>query len=393
MPISKSEFIILMAALTAMVALTIDSILPALGVIADDLKLQHANERQLVISIILMSLAVGQYIYGPISDSVGRKPIVILGLSLFLIGSGLCYTADSFNNLLVGRFIQGFGTAAANNVALAIVRDKFVGDDMAHIMSIVMAVFMAVPIIAPSMGQVVLLYATWREIFLLLIVLALALFAWFMLRQTETLPKEKRRPFKVSTLTAAFKEILQSKVTIVFMLISGIVFGAFITFLNSSQQLIQEDYQTGHYYVLYFAMLALAFVFASLLNSKYVLKVGARKMSRYALIAMLGNALLFVIPCYFYQGFPPFAWFMVYMFCSCFTIGLLMGNLNAQALEPLGHMAGTGAAFVSGTSTLIASSLGAILGLQYAGNVYLFIMTFIAASSVCLLLMQSLRAD
>lgn len=391
MQISKTEFIVLMAALTAMVALTIDAILPALGLIADELQIQNANDRQQIISIILFSLAFGQYIYGPISDSVGRKPIVIFGLCLFLIGTSICYLANSFENLLIGRFIQGFGAAAANNVATAIVRDKFAGDDMAQIMSIVMAVFMTVPILAPTLGQLILLIATWREIFLLLFVLAIAVFIWFMLRQPETLPKAKRRPFSFAKIVSAIKEILQSKVSLVFMFISSMVFGAFLTFLNSSQQLIQEDYQAGNFYVLYFAVLAFAFVIASLLNSRLVMRIGAKQMSRNALMAMLFVAIIFALPFYFYKGFPPLAIFLLFMFCQCFTIGLLMGNLNALALEPLGHIAGTGAAMVGGTSTLVASGLGAIFGQQYAGDVYLYLFAFIAASGVSLGLIQLLR--
>ncbi len=388
---SKTEFIILMAALIAMAALSIDAMLPALSFMADDLSLSDSNDRQLIVTTIFIGLAIGQFIYGPISDSIGRKPVIIFGLLVFLLGTVVCVYADTLWVLLSGRILQGLGAAATRNIATAIVRDGFKGDEMASVMSIIMAVFVAIPMLAPALGQLVLLVATWRVIFIALLFLAIILLIWFAWRQPETLPIEKRRRFSMGLIFHACKEVSSTKVAIVYTIIGGLVFGAFVGFLSASQQLLQEDYATGEWYVVVFASLVFAFGLAAVLNSRLVVKLGAAKMVHVSLLGLVAVTLLFVAPTYLANGKPIFAVLMVYLFFVCFATGLLMGNLSALALEPLGHIAGTASAVVGGSSTLIAVSVASVVGQNYGGNVYPFVVAFLSCGLLALLIMECVR--
>lgn len=387
----KTEFITLMACLMAMVALSIDAMLPALSHIAADLQLANDNDRQLIITVIFAGLALGQFIYGPLSDSIGRKPVVVIGLLVFLFGSLVCVLADTFWLLLMGRFLQGVGAAASRNIATAIVRDGFKGNEMARIMSIIMAVFVLIPMLAPALGQVILWFASWRVIFLAFMVLAVLLLLWFIVRQEETLKAEHRRPFSFAMIFAALKEVLSNKAAITYTMVSGIVFGAFMSFLSSSQQLLQDDYGMGDSFALAFAGLAFAFCLALMVNSRYVMRLGAANMARIALIAMMLNVLIFAVPIIMANGLPSVYVLMLFLFVCCFTTGLLLGNVSALAMEPLGHIAGTASAIVGGLSTLVAGLLGSCIGQAYAGNVYPFLLAFFVCGSIALGLSEYAR--
>jgi MFS transporter, DHA1 family, multidrug resistance protein len=362
------EFVALVAFLTSFVALAIDAMLPALPAIASDLGAAHANDRQLVISAIFLGMAGAQLFYGPLSDSFGRRPLILLGLVIFMIGTAVSLTATSFNVMLLGRVLQGVGAAGPRVVSIALVRDLYDGRAMARVMSLTMALFILVPMVAPALGQGIMLFAPWRAIFIAFFALAAIAFLWFWARQGETHPQARRSPFSVAAITGAVIAILRNRQTLGYTLAGGLVFGAFIGYLNSSQQILQETYATGRLFPLAFAVLAAAIGGASMVNARLVMRHGMRRLSDIALAGIIGLSLLFLIAGFLASGAPPFWFFMAYMLLLFFCIGVLFGNYNALAMEPQGAHAGLASAVVSSISTFMAMAGGTLVGRLYNGT-------------------------
>ena len=260
---SNGEFVALMALLMSLLALTIDAMLPALGQIGASLEVQNPNDVQLVVSTIFLGMALGLMLYGPFSDSYGRKNAIYLGMSFFLTGSLVSLFSTNFTVMLVGRVLQGFGAASCRVITLAMVRDKFEGREMGKIMSLIMVVFILVPALAPSVGQAILFFTGWRAIFGLFIILGLSGLLWLHFRQPETLPKDKRLEFSLSTIIAGTLETLKHPVARGYMVASGLIFGAFVGYLSSAQQILQIQYKLGNLFSIYFGCLALAIGFSS----------------------------------------------------------------------------------------------------------------------------------
>lgn len=367
--LSLKEFVILVALLTCLPALAIDAMLPAFKQMGIDLKVLHENDVQLIIPVLFLGLSMGQVIFGPLSDSLGRKPLIYLGLGIFMLGSAISLFAQDFNHMLIGRFLQGLGAAAPRIISIAVVRDLYSGREMAQIMSFTMMVFILVPAIAPLMGQGVLLFASWHAIFGLFLVIALIITIWFGLRLDETLKPEKRRPFSLASLWQATKEVLSNKVAMGYTLGSGLIFGAFMGYLNSSPQILQQQYGLGEQFPFYFGALALSLGAASFLNAKLVMKYGMKLLSTIAIRVFTLLALIFLVVAYLQNGHPPLWQLMTYLLLSFFSVGLLFGNLNALAMEPLGHIAGIGASIVGSASSLFAIPLGTLIGQSYNGTI------------------------
>jgi MFS transporter, DHA1 family, multidrug resistance protein len=372
-----SEFIALVAALTAMVAMSIDTMLPAIGLMARELGAAHENDRHLIILMFFAGLSLGTLIFGPISDSIGRKPTIFAGLVFFMIGCLTCYFATTFPMLIAGRLIQGFGAASPRVVSLAMVRDGAKGADMARIMSYVMSVFMLVPILAPSIGQLVLNVATWRFIFLGFMVLALIAGSWLAFRQSETLAREDRHEFSVAALLASAGEVVRHPVALGYTLAVGFIFGAFNVYLATSQQIFAEQYSQGKYFALWFGGLAVGIALSMIINGRYVRQYGMRTMSRHALLVFIADWCLMLIVCIFTKGHPPLPVIGVLFFISFFTSGMIFGNYNAMAMEPMGHIAGMAAAISGAASSLIAISLAGVAARQYNGTMFPIAISFV----------------
>lgn len=364
-----AEFVVLIALMTSIIALSIDAMLPALPAIGQDLGVKGANSKQLIVSLLFLGLALGQIVYGPLSDSVGRKPPIYAGFILFILGSLLSLFATNFQLMLVGRFLQGLGVAGPRAVSLALVRDRYEGAAMARVMSYVMTVFILVPMLAPAYGQAILLWANWRWIFASFIILAVLTMLWFFFRQAETLPKEKRKVFSFKGMLLATAEILRTRTSLAYILAAGLVSGAFLGYLNSAQQIFQEQYQLATLFPLYFAIVALALGGASFVNAQLVMRFGMKLMATRALYFMAGLSLTAFTLALLFTGHPPLALFMAYLLTTFFCVGILFGNLNALAMQPLGHIAGLGAAIVGSLSTLISVPLGMLIGLSYNGTI------------------------
>jgi len=364
-----AEFIALTAVMMSLVALSVDTMLPALSEIGRDLGAIDNNSSQLIISLFFLGMASGQLLYGPVSDSTGRKPAIYLGYGLFIAGCLLSLFATTLNVMLAGRFLQGFGTAAPRIVAMAIVRDRYEGSAMARVISFVMTVFIIVPIIAPALGQGMLLLAGWRAIFALFLILAVLSLVWFALRQPETLSKEKRVPFSFKRILGIVMIIFGNRHAIGYTVTAGLVFGFFLGYLNSAQQIFQVEYALGAEFPLYFAFLALSIGGASLFNARLVLHHTLQSLSRRALISISVLSAGFFLLALWNHGHPPLWTLMAYLFATFFCTGILFGNLNALAMKSLGKIAGIGAGVVGSFSTFISLIAGTAIGQSYNGTV------------------------
>ena len=377
---TQKEFIVLMAMLMSMVALTIDAMLPALIQIGTDLNAQHINDSQLIVGAVFLGMAFGQMIYGPMSDAYGRKPAIYLGMIIFLIGDVISIYAQDFNIMLLGRILQGMGAASCRVVTLAMVRDRFEGKEMAKVMSLIMMMFIMVPAIAPAVGQGILLFSGWRSIFIFLFIYGVVAMVWMNFRQDETLSDQNRIPLSIANIIAGCKETLFNPISRNYMFAGGIMFGAFIGYLTSAQQILQVQYDLGKLFPVYFGVLALAIGFASFLNSKLVMKFPMEKLC----IAALGVICLLSLAFYglnlISQDNPSLWFLMAYFIGMFFCFGILFGNFNALAVQPLGHIAGIANSVISTVQTLISVVIGSYIGQTYDGTVLPLTLGFLACA-------------
>jgi DHA1 family bicyclomycin/chloramphenicol resistance-like MFS transporter len=379
-PLRQGEFVVLMALLVSLVALSIDSMLPALPEIGRDLGAGDPNAPQLVLTAFFGGLACGQIFWGPLSDSVGRKPAIVVAAVVFMVGCLVSMFATGFFGMLVGRALQGLGAAAPRTVTLALVRDQYEGSAMARIMSLVMLVFIIVPAVAPSIGQAVLFVAHWRAIFGVLLALSATAVVWFALRQPETLPEERRRRFSLGTIANGIVETCTHRAALGYTVTAGLIFGAFVGYLSSAQSIFQVQYGQGVLFPLYFGTLALTLGGASFVNSRLVVRYGMRLMCTWALRCLVALALCFLPVAIVFAGQPPLWALMTFMLCVFFCCGILFGNMNALAMTPLGHIAGIGSAVVGFFQTCISLALGTVIGQAYDGTVLPLIAGFTVLS-------------
>jgi MFS transporter, DHA1 family, multidrug resistance protein len=387
-PAVSVEFILLVALLNAMVAMSIDTMLPAVGTIAQELGATDSNSRQFIITVFFAGMTLGTLIYGPWSDSIGRKPAIGVGLVFYALGSLICLISTSFEMMLIGRFIQGFGASSPRIVSIAMVRDGQGGAAMARVMSFVMMVFMLVPMLAPSIGQLVLLVASWRFIFVGLLAFGVIAGLWLWLRQAETLPRERRSPPSVAALMAAAGQMLRHPVAMGYTLAVGAVFGSFIVFLGTSQQIFAEQYGQGGYFALWFALFAGGMALSMLVNARLVMRYGMRLISKLALRTFLVFSVLFLGVSIASGGHPPLALLAIFLFVTFFCNGLLFGNYNAIAMEPMGRIAGMAASISGAISSFIAILTGGFIGQLYDGTVVPLVAGFTGLGLITFLLVE-----
>tara|TARA_B100000809_G_scaffold264832_1_gene321809 strand:- start:4363 stop:5601 length:1239 start_codon:yes stop_codon:yes gene_type:complete len=386
----NKEFIALMALLMSLLALSIDSVLPALGEVRQSFQLTDPNKAQWLISSVFFGMALGLIIYGPLSDSFGRKKIFYIGVGIFLLGDLIALLAADFNTLLLGRVLQGFGAASCRVLTIAMIRDKYQGRDMARIMSLIMMVFILVPVLAPSVGQLVLLWFPWRAIFVLLFIVAVIALLWLYFRQPETLPCNDRPSLVPSHIVAAMVETLSRSSSRNYMLASGLIFGAFVGYLSSAQQILQVQYQLGDWFAMVFGALALAIGVSSYANSMLVMKFKLHNLCVLSLIAISVLSLLFLFYLMYLESQPSLSLMLIYLALVFFNFGILFGNLNTLALIPLGHIAGTATSCISSVQTLISIFVGGLIGQTYDGSVQPLICGFMFSAALALLLLLRL---
>ena len=359
--LSQFEFVSLMAFLMSIVALAIDALLPAINQISSDIGIQNTTDNQLLITMIFLGLGFGQLFFGPISDSLGRKPIVFMGFGVFIIASFICIYATDLNTMIFGRILQGIGLSAPRTISIAIVRDSYSGDYMARIMSFITVVFILVPIVAPAMGKFVLDHYNWQAIFYIQLFFTVLVSFWFWIRQPETLLENQRIKFTSHIFADGLKELMKFKRSIGFTTISGFITGSFMVYLSTAQQIFQTQYQMTDEFPYIFAALAISVGSATFLNGTLVLRFGMEKLVTIALISFFLISVLYT-SIYYNSPNPSIYILLTFFGLQFFAIGFLFGNLRALAMEPVGHIAGIASAITGFISTMMAVPIGTLIG-------------------------------
>ncbi len=383
---SAKEFVALMAVLSSLAAFAIDSIVPVLPAMANDLQTDQ-RQIQLVIPVLFAGFSLGLLIYGPLSDTTGRKKMIYYGLGVFILGSFICYLADGIEVMLMGRFLQGLGAASGRSLSVAMIRDIYNGSAMAKVTSSVMSVFILVPVIAPSLGQLISHFTNWRVIFGVLMIQGVIALFWFM-RQSETLHVQNRRPFSLKQNWQHTLFILKSRTSCGYTVALGLTFGAFIGYLILARPILQDQYQLGFLFSLYFAVNAIAIAIAGVVNAKLVMRYGMHKLSVLATQIIALSAFVFFGVVWWYSGQPPLPIFAVYMFITNFCMGILFGNINALAMERLGNIAGIGSSVLGCLSNLIGTLIGSLIGQMYNHTLFPLVIGFLITGSLSCKLLQ-----
>ncbi|MCC7055436.1 MAG: multidrug effflux MFS transporter [Gemmatimonadaceae bacterium] len=365
-PIAFTEFVALIAALTALNALAIDSMLPALPQIGATLHVATDNQRQWVITAYLLGVSSTQMIYGVLSDRFGRKRVLLTGVGLYATFAIVAAFAASFTQLVWARALMGAGAAAVQVLAVSLVRDRFSGAQMARVMSLTFMVFLTAPVLAPSIGQAIMLVSSWRWIFGFLATFSLVLFTWAAFRLPETLHAEDRLPLELGRVGQAFRTVISSRVTVGYMFAAACVLGALFGFINSVQQVFTDIFHAPTIFPVIFACVAIGMAVSSLLNSRIVERLGVRYVSHRALIGFLtfGAAHLVVAR----AGYESIATFAVLQAAMMFCFGMIAANFASIAMEPLGHVAGTASSIYGSITMAVGSTLGFLIGQQFDGT-------------------------
>jgi DHA1 family bicyclomycin/chloramphenicol resistance-like MFS transporter len=360
----------MMAALYSTIALSIDAMLPALPEIAASLSPDAPNRAQLVVTSYVLGLGLGTVLMGPLSDSFGRKPVILGGAAVFIIGALASAASVGLEALLIARMVQGFGAAAARVVGTALVRDLYAGRAMAQVMSLVMTIFTLVPAAAPFVGQQVINFTGWRGIFLFFAVFNAATALWVMLAQSETLQRSARRPWAIGAIWAALREVMGQATVIRVIVAQSMILGALFAMLSSIQGIFAQYFGRADSFPAWFAVIALVSIIGPLLNARFVQRFGMRVMVKVTLYSMgilsaaYGGSLLIGL----LESFANFGGFLLWSMCLFAVISLTMGNLNTIAMEPLGHIAGMAASCLSALSTVGAVMIAVPIGLAFNGT-------------------------
>jgi len=364
----RAEFIAMMAFLMALNALAIDIMLPGLQEIGAALNVENENHRQYVISAYLIGFGVAQLFYGPIADRFGRRMPMIVGLAIYVVSSLAVVFVPSFESLLLLRFIQGIGSAATRVITVSIVRDVFGGRQMAEVMSLIMMVFMVIPVVAPGTGQVIMLFGDWHWIFVFMAVIAVIVGAWMYVRLPETLAPEDVRPFTPKVIIDGFRIVLTDRVALCYTIASTFIFGALFGFINSAQQVYVGIYGLGVWFPVAFAAVALFMALSSFVNARLVGRFGMRKLSHGSLLGFIAINLIWLVVQILGPQPMPFFLFIGFFALAMFQFGWIGSNFNSLAMEPLGHVAGTASSVLGFMGTIGGSIIGAAIGQAFDGT-------------------------
>ncbi|MCJ8518185.1 multidrug effflux MFS transporter [Pseudorhizobium tarimense] len=381
----KVEFIALMAALMALNALAIDIMLPGLQQIGAALGVDNENHRQYVVSAYLFGFGIAQLAYGPISDRFGRRRPMLFGLVVYVLASLSAVAVPSFAGLLALRFLQGIGSAAMRVITISIVRDVYGGRAMAEVMSLIMMVFMVVPVIAPGTGQVILFVGNWHLIFLFMAVVATAVGIWMYLRIPETLHPEDVRPLTARSILDGFRIVLTNRLALCYAIASMFIFGALFGFINSAQQVYVGIYDLGAWFALAFAAIGALMALSSFVNATFVGRFGMRRLSHASLLGFIVITFLWLMVQVFGPQPMPFPLFLAFFALAMFQFGWIGSNFNSLAMEPLGHVAGTASSVLGFMGTFGGASIGAMIGQSFDGTALPMVAGFFTVSIIGLI--------
>ncbi len=356
----------MMASLMSLNALAIDIMLPALGLISDDFGLTGENDRQWIITSYIYGMAIGSILYGSLADRYGRKPVLLVTTAIYVGFGILCALSENYDLLLAARFIQGLAASAMGVLANSIIRDRYEGDAMARTMSTIMMVFMAVPVMAPMLGQLVLVFAPWQVIFIVLSAFGALALIWVLIRLPETLNPEDKTSINMSSVTSAWTGVILHRNAVGHVLASGLMMAPLFAFIASAQQIFFNTFDAADIFVFIFAVNALAMAFCNFINSRIVMRFGARRVSQAALIFFIAIAIL-------HLGVTLAGWlnmpiFVILLAASMGMVGFTGANFSSIAMQPFGKSAGVASSFQNFTRTLISAAIGGTIGLQFDGS-------------------------
>lgn len=390
--VSRVEFIGLVAALMALNALAIDVMLPALPYMGEALGVANENERQFVVGAYMIGFGAAQLAFGPLSDRFGRRAPLLVGLVIYIACAFAATFAPNFGVLLALRFVQGLGAAGTRVIATSVVRDRFSGRAMAEVMSLVFMVFMAIPIIAPGIGQVLLLTGPWQTIFLFMAGLALVFGLWAFLRLPETLEPGRRRPLTLASVTGGFRLVFTNRLALFYGLAGMFLFGAMFGFISSSQQVFVDIYGLGPWFPVAFAVMASTMAVASFMNSRIVRRFGMRRLSHGAILIYIAmSVVLLAISLTGHLGFWLFAPIVLVIQVA---FGLAASNMNSLSMEPLGAVAGTAASVFGFIQTVGGALLGTYIGQNFDGTVTPIALGYVSMGTsvlICVLIAEKGR--
>lgn len=379
---SFREFVALMAALMAVNALGVDTMLPALPAIAADLGITIENHQQWIIAFYAVGFGVAQLFFGPVADRYGRRRVLI---SAMIVYAGMCFVAAqaaSFPLLLAARFLQGMGAASTRVLSVSIVRDCYSGRRMARVMSLTFMVFLSVPVLAPSIGQLIILIGPWHWIFYALGIFVLFVTAWAHIRLPETLEPARRRPIRLASIGQALLLTATNRNSLGYTLAMSCMFGSMMGFLNSSQQIFADVFHRPTLFPLVFAGIAGSMALASLINSRIVERYGSRRVSQTAVLGVIATAAIHVIV--ILSGHDTLVIFSVLQTLTMFFFGMTGSNFGAMAMEDMSAIAGSAASAQGFVSTLAGAGIGLLIGQSFNGTTLPLVLGFAVAAGTAL---------
>lgn len=368
--LGQVEFTALLAMLFATIAFSIDAMLPSLPTIAAELAPDAPNRAQLIISAFVLGMGIGTFLSGPLSDAIGRKPVIAGGILIYVAAALAAHVAPDLHILLAARIVQGMGAAGPRIAGMALTRDLYEGREMARVMSFVMMVFMIVPAVAPMIGQTIVQVWGWRAIFLAFVLFGLFALTWMSLRQPETHAAAARRPLSLPLLMAGLAEVLSVREVRFFIAAMTLGFGQMMALLSSIQQIFDVTYGRAVEFPYWFALIAALSACASFTNSRLVMRVGMRRLAAGAFLgqSVLSVVMVTVFSAGLLQGTAAFSAFFLWATSVFFIAGLTFGNLNALAMQKLGHIAGMATSVITAISTMLAVAVAAPVGLAFNGT-------------------------
>ena len=361
------QFVAIIAALMAVNALAIDSMLPALSTIAKSLGISTGNQQQWIVTAYLLGFGAAQIIYGTLADRFGRKTVMLTGLAIYVAASLVAMLSTTLEMLIAARLIQGVGSAATRVLAVSVVRDCYSGPTMARVMSLSFIVFLAVPILAPSIGQLIMLVGPWRWIFGGLALFGFLVAVWTFVKLPETLHPEDRLPISIKAVSRAYATALSNRVAVGYMLSMTAMLGALFGFINSAQQIFVDVFKSPGMFTTIFASVAFFMALASFLNSRVVEHFGSRRVSHVALLGFIAAGAVHAVLAI--AGYETLLSFAIFQAGIMFCFGLCAPNFGSLAMGPLGHVAGTASSIQGFVTTVGGALLGFFVGQHFNGSV------------------------
>jgi len=368
--LSNTEFIALMAMMMATIAFSVDAMLPAMPEIASALSPDAPNRAQLIVTSFILGLGMGTLVVGPLSDAYGRKPVVMVGSVIYMLGATIAWRAQSLEVLLAARLLQGVGGSAARVVTIAIIRDLYTGRRMAQMMSLVLMIFALFPAVAPALGAGIIHLTDWRGIFIAFLAFAVISATWLLVRQEETHPPRARRPFRLSVIRAGIAEIMQNADATRVICALTLNFGMLFSLLSSIQPIMDTTFDRAHSFHWWFMFIAVVAASGSLLNARIVIGLGMRRVALAAFVLCMATTVPVLLFGTLADWSHPFAFvlFMIWATSIFWSMGLTIGNLNALAMAPLGHIAGLAASLIGAVSTVASMLIAIPIGQAFNGT-------------------------